>query len=174
MGYKINPDKKKRILYLKLLLKDFLIVSGFIYLSGFPLKSRYRDFNGSEFSSPSSLEYSTTGRQRTILFYCHARSANEKGSCEKNHEFFRRISPKSKPMDDLLQSDIDVMMSHINCYCRPKFNNKTPYDMFKVFYGKSFLDRLGLVYVAPNDVILKPKLIQNRIKARKEEKKWLK
>lgn len=47
--------------------------------------------NGSEFSTPRSLEYGPDGELRSKVFYCNPAAPNEKGACEVNHEFIRRI-----------------------------------------------------------------------------------
>lgn len=83
--------------------------------------------NGSEFSNPIEIEFnSNTSEKRTQIFYCHPSSPNEKGSCEVNHEFIRRILPKGTSFNKLNQSDIDLIMSHINSYKRKKLNNVSP------------------------------------------------
>lgn len=77
--------------------------------------------NGSEFSNPVEIEFDKdTGKQRTKIFYCHPSSPYKKGSCEANHELIRRILPKGTSFYDLTQTDINLMMSHINSYKRKK------------------------------------------------------
>lgn len=50
--------------------------------------------NGSEFSDPKSLEYGPDGELCSKVFYCDPAAPNEKGACEVNHEFIRRVIPK--------------------------------------------------------------------------------
>jgi len=52
------------------------------------------------------------------------------------------------------------MMSHINSYSRDKLSNKSPIDMFGFLYGRNTLKKLGILKIAPNDIILKPVLLK--------------
>jgi len=116
--------------------------------------------NGSEFSNPMKLEFDKDGNKRTMIFYCDPYSSFQKPHVEVNHEFIRRILPKGKSFDSLEQSDINLMMSHINSYSREKLNGKTPLDMFGFFYGKNTAKKLGISKILPNDIILKPELLK--------------
>lgn len=51
--------------------------------------------NGSEFSNQSRIEFDHQGNRRTHLFYCDPSAPYQKGAAENNHEFIRRIIPKS-------------------------------------------------------------------------------
>ena len=73
---------------------------------------------------------------RSRLFYCDPSSPGQKGACENNHEFIRRIIPKSTDLGQYTQSQIDIMMDHINSYGRPELGDKSPYEMFEFYYGK--------------------------------------
>jgi IS30 family transposase len=116
--------------------------------------------NGSEFSNPLKLEFDNTGKKRTMVFYCDPYSSFQKPHVEVNHEFIRRILPKGESFDSYQQSDINLMMSHINSYSREKLSNKSPIDMFGFLYGKNTLKKLGISKVLPNDIILKPQLLK--------------
>lgn len=115
--------------------------------------------NGSEFSDPTSIEYREDGTLRTRVFYCDPGASYQKGAVERNHEFIRLFLPKSTSFDNLSQSQINLMMSHINSYSRPAFHDKTPYEMFEFLYGKQALDQLlhllCLKVIPPDDIILK-------------------
>lgn len=115
--------------------------------------------NGSEFSNPKALELDPNGNLRTRVFYCDPRATNQKARIERNHEFIRMILPKGTSFDRLVQADIDLMMSHINSYSRPSLGDKTPFDLFGYVYGTNLLEALGLRRIAPNDILLKPRLI---------------
>lgn len=110
--------------------------------------------NGSEFSNPSALEIDSQGNRRTNVFYCNPSAPYEKGSAGRNHELIRYVTPKGEPFDGYTQSDISLMMDHINSYSRKSLGNKCPYDMFEFLYGHEFLELLGCRKVAPNDVTL--------------------
>lgn len=110
--------------------------------------------NGSEFSNPAALETDSQGNRRTNVFYCNPSAPYEKGSAERNHELIRYVIPKGEPFDGYTQSDISLMMDHINSYSRKSLGDKCPYDMFEFLYGHEFLELLGCRKVAPNDVTL--------------------
>ena len=116
--------------------------------------------NGSEFSNPKALELDARGVQRTRIFYCDPYASYQKPNVELNHEFIRKILPKSTSFDGLVQEDIDLMMSHINSYSREKLNDKSPLDMFCFFHGNETLEKLGLRKILPNEILLKPALLK--------------
>ena len=114
---------------------------------------------GSEFSDPLSVECDEYGEIRTRVFYCDPQRSDQKGGCEVTHEMIRRILPKGKSFDHLSQSDIDLMMSHINSYKRKKLGNQSPYQLFSSFYGEDLLRKLHIQQISPNDINLTPKLL---------------
>ena len=116
--------------------------------------------NGSEFSNPTALEFDAEGRRRTHIFYCDPHASFQKPNVELNHEFIRKILPKSKSFNHLTQSDIDRIMSHINSYSREKLNDKTPIEMFGFLYGDDIAKKLGLHKIPANDILLKPSLLR--------------
>lgn len=116
--------------------------------------------NGSEFSNPKALEYDAQGNLRTKLFYCDPYASFQKPNVELNHEFIRRIMPKGRSFDALEQSDILLMMSHINSYSREKLNDKSPFDMFGFIYGYDVLEKLGINKIPANEILLKPSLLK--------------
>ena len=116
--------------------------------------------NGSEFSNPKKLEFDSSGNQRTKVFYCDPNASFQKPHVEVNHEFIRRILPKGKSFDNLEQTDINLMMSHINSYHREKLGNKSPVDMFGFIYGNETLAKFGIQKIPANDILLKPALLK--------------
>lgn len=117
--------------------------------------------NGSEFSNPMAIECDSDGVIRSYVFYCDPAAPGQKGSCENNHEFIRRIIPKGTDIGKYSQEQISLMMNHINSYSRPELGDKSPYEMFEFYYGKEILNLLGVHKVAANEIILKPELLKN-------------
>lgn len=116
--------------------------------------------NGSEFSDPAKIEIdSRTGTKTTSVYYCEPRQSQQKGACEVNHEFIRRIIPKYTSMNPYSQQDIDTMMSHINSYLRAELAGKCPLQLFSFLYGEEMPYMLGLRYIEPGNIVLKPCLI---------------
>lgn len=116
--------------------------------------------NGTEFSNPTALEFDEHGNRRSYVFYCNPSAPGQKGACENNHEFIRRVIPKGIDIGRYDQDDIDLMMNHINSYSRPELGDKSPNAMFRFFYGRRVLDLLGVRLIEPNDIILRPKLLK--------------
>lgn len=117
--------------------------------------------NGTEFSNPKALEFDTEGNRRSYVFYCHPSSPGQKGSCEVNHEFIRRIIPKGTDITPYSGVQIQRMMNHINSYGRGELGNKSPYEMMEFYFGKNILELLGFETVPANDIILRPALLKN-------------
>ena len=114
--------------------------------------------NGSEFSNPRAIEYAEDGERVSRLFYCDPSAPGQKGHCENNHEFIRRIIPKGKDIGNYTQGQISLMMNHINSYGRPELNNRSPYEMFAFLFGEDLLHKLGVIQIPRNKIILTPKL----------------
>lgn len=110
--------------------------------------------NGSEFSNPKAIEYDNSGNLRTRVFYCNPSAPYQKGSAERNHEFIRYFIPKGTSLDSYSQTDISLMMDHINSYCRESLGNKSPYEMFSFLYGDELLDLLECHRIPPQDATL--------------------
>ena len=79
--------------------------------------------NGSEFSNPTAIEFDAQSNRRTHVFYCDPCSPQQKGSAERNHEFIRMFISKGTTFNNLSQTDINLMMSHINSYTRKSLGN---------------------------------------------------
>ena len=65
-------------------------------------------------------------------------------------------------MDNYTQSDIDLMMSHINSTAREVLNFAIPYDMASIYLGMDVMKKLGFSKIQPDDIILKPYLINKK------------
>ena len=115
-----------------------------------------------EFQKPEELEKSIDSTKRSSIYYCEPNRSDQKAKVEKNHEYIRYIIPKGTSMDDYTQADIDLMMSHINSTAREILNFAIPFDMATIYLGKNTLKRLNLKKILPDNIILKPYLINNK------------
>ena len=116
---------------------------------------------GSEFSNPIAIEVDfETGELLSKVFYCDPRNTNQKSRCERNHEFIRLILPKGKSFDHLEQKDVSLMMNHINSYGREIFNGRTPFELFEGIYSPQIAKKLGLRFIPPDNITLKPELFK--------------
>lgn len=124
--------------------------------------------NGSEFKNPWDIEKSESGTQRTRVFYCDPYVSNQKARLEKNHEYIRYVIPKGKSMYKYTQEDINLMASHINSTARDSLNGATPFDLAELLIDKKIPILTGQFKVSPDDVMLKPALIEHISKNRQE------
>lgn len=116
--------------------------------------------NGGEFSIVSAFENDKLGKKETSLFFCEPASPNEKPEIEKNHTLFRDIVPKGCSFDEFTQENVNLIFSHINSVKRKQFGGKSSYDLFTFFYSEDLAGVLGIVPIAPNDVIQSPLLLK--------------
>lgn len=117
---------------------------------------------GSEFDDIEGLErsYFDSNKKRCSVYFCDPNSPFQKGKCENNHEFFRRIVPKKhSDFDKLTNYDMAVITSHINSYVRASLNGKAPLDLASHTFPKEFFEMLGIEKIDKNDVLLKPGLV---------------
>lgn len=117
--------------------------------------------NGSEFKNPYDIEKTTDGKHRTYVFYCDPYVSNQKARLEKNHEYIRYVIPKGKSMYKYTQDDISLMASHINSTARDSLNGATPFDLADLLLDKRIPLLTGQFKVSPDEVLLKPALIEH-------------
>ena len=120
--------------------------------------------NGSEFSNPNAIEFDKQGNRRTRMFYCNPSAPYQKGSAERNHEFIRYFIPKGTDISLYSQTDISLMMNHINSYTRGSLGDKCPYEMFEFLYGKDILDLLECHKIPPLDVTLNKSIFRKEVR----------
>ncbi len=120
--------------------------------------------NGHEFNDIDGMERSFTkpGKKRTMIFFCEPNRSDQKGGCERNHREMRRIIPKGTSLAPFMQSDISLMMDHVNSYVRESLYGKCPYDIAKSVYPKDFFLLLGLEKIPAKEVIMNPKLLKHK------------
>ena len=115
---------------------------------------------GSEFSAREEMEEFCDGSKSTTVFYCDPYSFWQKGACEKNHEYIRYIRPKGSSFADLNDEKVRLMMNHINSEKRDSLNGHSPYELSLLLLDNKLHKALGLKAIAPDDVMLSPKLIK--------------
>ncbi|NLD67170.1 MAG: IS30 family transposase [Crenarchaeota archaeon] len=114
---------------------------------------------GSEFEKANLFEIGVDGKQRLNIFYCDAMQSAQKPHVENNHNFVRDVIPNGKPLDRLTQDSVNIMFSHINSTPRRALHGKTPYELFTFYFGNCVAEKLGIIEIQKDDVILKPSLI---------------
>ncbi|MBQ9488950.1 MAG: IS30 family transposase [Lachnospiraceae bacterium] len=127
--------------------------------------------NGPEFKNPWDIEKNDAGTQRTRVFYCDPYVSNQKGRIEKNHEYIRYIIPKGRSMYKYTQDDINLMASHINSTARDGLNGASPFDLAALLLDKKIPQLVGQFRIPPDNICLKPALIEGNVTARITAKK---
>lgn len=116
--------------------------------------------NGSEFLNPILLETGIDSLIRTSIYYCDPNASYQKGALEKNHEFIRYIVPKGKSFDGYNQTDITLMINHINSTARYSLNGRTPFELASLLLDKCVIKAVGLKKIEHDEVVLKPSLLR--------------
>jgi len=124
--------------------------------------------NGSEFMDISGMERSVTDPsvKRTRIFFCEPNRSDQKGACENNHKYIRYIIPKGNSLEPYDQSDINLMMCHINSFARKSVYGKTPFALAKAALPEDFFILMGYSEVSADEVDLTPNLLKSRISQR--------
>ena len=116
--------------------------------------------NGKEFKRPELVENNGDDVLKTKVFYCDFRRSDQKGSIEVCHEYIRRYIEQGIDLDNYTQEDIMIMINHINNTKRESLDAKTPYELLIEYIGEENTKKLGLYYIEPNEIILKPSLFK--------------
>lgn len=121
--------------------------------------------NGPEFSNPNAIEIPVGSciEEPTLfskLFYCDGGRPDQKGGIENSHTLIRRILPKGTSFDHLNQTDVDLLLSHINSYSRKKLNDHSPLDMFSFLFSSQLIEKFNLVKIDPDQINLTPSCLK--------------
>ena len=93
------------------------------------------------------------------IYYCDPRHPEQRAALEGSHTYIREVLPKGTSFDELQEEDVRMLASHINNIPRPALDGKSPYQVACFLYGKTFVHSLGISYVAPDDIIRRPWLL---------------
>lgn len=114
---------------------------------------------GSEFQVPKELESTEEGIHRTNLYYCDPYSSWQKGMLEKNHGYIRLVLPRGYSFDKVTKEQVTLLQNHINSEARDSLNGCTPFKLSMLLLDQSLHQCLNLVEIAPDDVTLRPELL---------------
>lgn len=116
---------------------------------------------GPEFQKITLFENNaTTGEHRSSIFYCDPQRPSQKPHVENNHNLVRTILPNGRKLASLTQENLNLLFSHINAVPRKVLGGKTPYEVFRFFYGTTILTKLGIQPIPPDAVTLQPFLLK--------------
>lgn len=117
--------------------------------------------NGHEFTDVEGMERSCMEDvKRSRIFFCEPNRSDEKAECESNHKFIRYVLPKGSSLEPYSQSDVGMLMDHINSYKRKSIGGKCPYDLARTLLPEDFFLLLGLETIPADKVNLTPALLQ--------------
>lgn len=118
--------------------------------------------NGSEFADISGMENSCIDKsKRTRIYFCEPNRSDQKGSCENHHKMIRYVIPKGTSLVSYMQSDISLMMNHINSYKRRALFGKCSYELAMNILPEDFFILLGLEQIPAEEVVLNPSLLKH-------------
>lgn len=117
--------------------------------------------NGTEFDDFEGIEDSLFGGKRTRVFFCHPYCSSEKPHCENNHGLIRRILKKGIDFTEITQTEVNVMMNHINSYVRKKFSGIPPVEIALMGMEVYEIKYFGLYAVDARDVVIHPSLLES-------------
>jgi IS30 family transposase len=109
------------------------------------------------------METSKLGFKRTKIFFCDPNRSDQKGTCENHHKMIRYCIPKGTSLKPYMQTDINLMMNHINSYKRKALFGKSAYEFAKGSLPENFFILLELEPVEPDKIILSPKLFRHSL-----------
>jgi IS30 family transposase len=113
---------------------------------------------GCEFADVMAIErLASKGSCRA--FYCDPMRSDQKGAAEKNHEEQRKIVPKGTSLADIGPWELACVMSHVNSQLRDSLFGKSPMEVALAVLPQTLFDELGYRLVAPDDVVLLPRLL---------------
>lgn len=124
--------------------------------------------NGCEFTDIKGMERSVDdpAKKRTQIFFCEPNRSDQKGACENNHKYIRYVIPKGTSLKPYVQSDINLMMCHINSFSRKSMYGKTPFALAKEILPEDFFLLTGYEEIPSDQVNLTPNLLKSRISQR--------
>ena len=119
---------------------------------------------GIEFRDVEGMEQ-RDGKRRCAIYFTDAQRPDQKGACEKNHVKVRKIIPKGTPFNKIDAFVLAEVFSHVNSQAREDLFWLTPMALAFGAFPEGFLDELGYCLIAPDDVMLKPSLLECAISA---------
>lgn len=115
---------------------------------------------GSEFLDPDVIERGRNGEKRCAVYYCDPMKSGQKGRCEKNHVELRKVIPKGTSLMELTERELSIVCSHVNSYRRKALGGASPFMIASQVLPAEIFEGLGLEPIDPDEVVMKPQLLQ--------------
>lgn len=112
---------------------------------------------GCEFARAAEIE--SFGTKQTRVYFCDPRRSDQKAECEKNHVEIRKVIEKGASLKDIGPWELSEVMSHVNSSLRLSIFGKSPIALALGVLPPELFDSLGYRLIAPDDVVLKPELL---------------
>ena len=111
------------------------------------------------------METAEDGTRRTRVFYCDPMQSGQKGTLENKHVELRYVLPKGTDLRNLGlrgQSDLNLVVSHVNSAPVEKLGGKSPLDVADFMYHDLYerLSAFGIQKIEKDRVVLKPYLLK--------------
>ena len=110
---------------------------------------------GPEFNDYQGIEFDDEGVRRCRLCYCDSGQSTQKPFVERVNREIRRYIFKGQSVENITQEDCNLIASNINSMTLDSLGNRTPWEFAKNFIGELSLNKLGLYFVKPKDLVIK-------------------
>lgn len=110
---------------------------------------------GPEFNDYRGIEFGEDNIRRCHLFYCDSGQSTQKPFVERINREIRRYVFKGQSVEKITQKDCNLIASYINNMTLVGLGNKTPREFAKQFLGEDILRELNVIYIKPNDLVVK-------------------
>lgn len=110
---------------------------------------------GPEFNDYRGIEFGEDNIRRCHLFYCDSGQSTQKPFVERINREIRRYVFKGQSVEKITQKDCNLIASCINNMTLVGLGNRTPREFAKQFLGEDILRELNVIYIKPNDLVVK-------------------
>ena len=105
------------------------------------------------FNDFDALERSIDGKnKRCSVFYCNPAASNEKPFVENQNGQIRMYFPKGMPIENLSQTKLTMINSHLFSFLLESLGGLCPYDALEIRFGSILLEKLGIIRIDPKEV----------------------
>lgn len=108
-----------------------------------------------KFDDFSKIEFDGNGEKRTSVFFCSPAASNEKPYVENFNGQLRSPIPKDAILNDATQEQLLSVASNMDSRSLFSIDDRTPYDLFVMIFGKDIADKLGIKKVPAKEVCLR-------------------
>lgn len=105
------------------------------------------------FNKFEKFETSSLNKEKRMhLFYCDPAASHQKANVENSNGQLRRIFPKEDIIEDLNETSLKLINSHLNNRSLASLGGMRAFDAFKLAFGEEILHLLDVDEIDPKDV----------------------